>query len=109
MSVVPIGQFMDADFFLLLRSVCVHQKQSIGYWWRPWSSLYMEGRVPRFIAEATNAANAQRLLPALGADGIVVLQEAIRQAVSAMNEQFGTRHPRLEPFCDFDLSKIGTQ
>jgi hypothetical protein len=98
-DVVPLPQFMAADFFLYLRE---------GFNWRPWSSLYLSNKPPRFLVEATAVRNAERLLEPLRVDSV----DELRDLVSVRVQELGKLYPHLlglRPLEFYDPADVGTR
>jgi hypothetical protein len=96
-ELVPMSDFVSADFFLFLRSPR----------WRPISTIYMEGMTPRYLFEALEAGNAQRLLTPLGLDSVQTLRNRVAEASQTLRYQFRDS-AWFEPLRDFRIDAIGT-
>lgn len=74
---VPTREFADADYFLFLRAELEAEEEDRRITWKPWSAPYMTGPVPRYLAEATRAKYAERLLRPLGVKDLETLRERL--------------------------------
>ncbi len=63
-EIVPMQQFIEADFFLFLLSESKTKDDGDSYW-HGWSLLYME-QAPKYLLEAKNVKFAEQLLSPLG-------------------------------------------
>lgn len=59
-AILPMDEFMAADFFLFLLSQTLIQRQGRLAYWRAWSCLYMR-RSPKFIRDAVYARVAEKI------------------------------------------------
>ncbi len=109
-KLIPMEQFIEADYFLFLRAQV--QAATPNEWpvWMPWSSLYMH-QVPRFIQEAKRIKNVQRLLQPLGAQDIQTLRIRLIECAKSLEKGWGYRPFRFwnNIMVDFDFSTIGSQ
>jgi hypothetical protein len=106
-KLIPLGQFMESDYFLALRSVAQGGDDPFNYW-HPWSVLYMPPSGPRFILEAKARKYAERLLGPLGVKDI----DGLRRVVGKLTDHL----PHLfrgglwfAPLSRFDLGEIGSR
>ena len=109
---VPIEQFIDADYFLFLRAELEKEgTERVLMSWRAWSTLYMKHQPPKFLAEATRIKYAQRLLRPLGVENIQMLRERLTERAKKLEGLFN--HPYYSgwshPLEDFDVSTIGAR
>ena len=75
---VSFKDFMEADYFLLLRSVLDQQRgDNEAFSWHAWSILYMHNQPPSYIIRAVNRSDAENLAIALGIDNISELRELL--------------------------------
>lgn len=75
-SVLPLAEFMDADFLLRLRAK-LHEKEPSYRTWNAWSTLHMSSRIPRYLLEAEKVDFAKRLVDALGCPNIHTLKQRL--------------------------------
>lgn len=52
---VPMEQFMEADYFLFLRASLESETPPRWIMWIPWSTVYMEHHLARFLQESTRS------------------------------------------------------
>jgi hypothetical protein len=105
-ELVPMQQFMDADYFLFLRAQITMTNQSFDRW-IPWSTLYLE-LPPQYLVEASRAKYAQQLLQPLGATTIATLREQVDRSISTLQQVFGDHHG-LSPLGNFEPQIIGSR
>lgn len=105
-ELVPMQQFMDADYFLFLRTQITMTNQSFDGW-IPWSTLYLE-QPPKYLIEASRAKYAQQLLHPLGAKNIVNLRAQVADSISTLRQIFSSS-PFLSLLGNFDPQTIGSR
>jgi hypothetical protein len=98
-KIVPMRQFIDADYFLLLRH---------GLEWRPWSTIYLENQVPRFLLEASRTKYAEQLLRPLSIEDISAFRVRVAESKSMLRQMF-TRSLWFSPLEYFNPNTIGSQ
>ncbi|CDN11833.1 hypothetical protein RintRC_0218 [Richelia intracellularis] len=100
-------QFMDADYFLFLRSE--FQAPTASQWdqWIPWSKVYMN-QTPRYLLKAERIQYAQELLFPLGIDNINDFRLALVQAIEKFDKMFTNGFPN-HLFRTFDPKTIGSR
>jgi hypothetical protein len=97
-ELVPMRQFMDADYMLFLRE---------GLHWRPWSVIYMGGLPPRYLVEAQRASYAQLLLRPFKTRDIESLQTQVAERAPSLRQLFPHTWGSY-PLEDYDFRNIGT-
>jgi len=98
-ELVPMRQFVDADYFLYLR---------LDSDWTAWSTLYISRQVPRYLAEAIQAKNAQRLFRPLKVQDIESLRKLLIERRNSLPQLF--RHSfGFRPLQGFNPGLIGSQ
>ncbi len=108
-DIAPMRQFMEADYFLFLRSEFQQSEPSqylVG--WRPWSMLYMGGQTPRYLVEATYKAQAQKLLRPLGVKDIDTLRLYLTERAPKIHKMFLHRTSG-RPLVEINPEVIGTK
>ena len=104
-GIVPMRQFVDAEFFLLLRAE-LHNRTNDSHWfWKPWSLMHMD-YVPQYLAEASSRTFAQQLLRPLGVRDVQTLRHLLEEQLPRFRTLFEERY---DPFRYFDPASIGTQ
>ena len=105
-KLIPMQQFMDADFFLFLRAF---QEAEVGHlWsWKAWSTLEMT-QAPRYLLEASRAKYAQQLLRPLGVKDIETLRVCVDQGAAKLRQIHGSLYP-FHPLGNFDPRSIGSR
>jgi hypothetical protein len=112
-GVIPMQQFMDSDYFLFLRGE--FEKADVGGrpTWNPWSTMFLEGHCPSYIAEATRAKYAQRLLRPLAIDTIEMFRSKLVElkAAQRLARVFGDSFyfDLDDPLEHFNPQDIGTR
>ena len=105
---VPMEAFMEADYFLALRSDLPNPKPNTFFWWRPWSSLYLD-HAPSFLTQAQNKVFAQRLVQSLGIDSIQQLRDRLIERSEILSGLFGPSAFHPNPLRYLKASEIATQ
>jgi hypothetical protein len=85
---VPMNQLIDADCFLYLRAAVADPKPEAWGQWQAWSTLYMGGRVPRYLIEAYDKKFAQTLLRPLSVSDVEVLRSRLTERAYKVKEIF---------------------
>lgn len=108
-KLIPVEQFLDADYFLFLRAQIQTSQPSQWIEWKPWSALYLRGRIPRYIAESVRAKSAQRLLRPLGVESVEILRSRFAERAPEVRRLFNDVFGRFDPLGDFEPQTIGTR
>jgi hypothetical protein len=105
---VSFGDFMEADYFLFLRGI-IQETDTSGWWkWRPWSSLYMSRKPPKYLLQAGPVKNAEKLLRPLGAKDVDSLKQALMEKSSLLGRMYSGRTYFYDhPLSGFNVSSIG--
>ena len=99
-EIIPMEQFIDADFFLFLRE---------GFGWKPWSTIYLRyDKVPRFLVEAVSRRYVQNLFAPLKVENVDSLKELIVERVGQLRQLFRATM-FIDPLEDFDLRTLGSR
>lgn len=98
-KIMPMRQFVDADYFLFLRA---------GWDWRPWSVIYMDDQPPRFLVEAVRIKYAEQVLHPLSLPDIAALRARVLESKSQLPTLF-RRSAWYFPLSDFNPDRIGSQ
>jgi hypothetical protein len=85
-AVAPLEDYIDADYFLLLRDKSTGNGESD---WMPWSTMYMK-RPPKFLVQAENKKNAEEVADALGGRSTTALAHIIKTSNSVLKTMWGT-------------------
>lgn len=104
-ELVPAEQFMDADYFLFLRSVLTPSDTSYAGW-AAWSCLRLR-HVPRYLLNAVRVRGAEQLLRPLGVADIATMRSRLRERGGLLSKIFETPWYRGIP--DFDPNAIGSR
>jgi hypothetical protein len=106
-NVVPIREFMDADYFLFLRSVIAPSHTPQYAAWSAWSCLTMR-QPPQFLLNATRVKAAEALLQPLGVADIPSLRAFLKERAWIIKNTFGGK-AWYHPLEDFDVTSIGSR
>ena len=99
-ELMPMGQLVDADYFLFLRR---------GSEWSPWSTTYLDDwTVPRFLVEASRLKYAQQLLRPLAVEDVGALRVRVAESGGLLRSFFGQDAP-FYPLQHFNAGSIGSQ
>ncbi|MHB8599177.1 MAG: hypothetical protein ACYDER_20485 [Ktedonobacteraceae bacterium] len=106
-KIVPLAQFVDADYFLFLRAELQNTSASRSISWIPWSVLGMQ-QTPFYLQEAIRIKYAQHLLQSFGVEDLPTLRTRLQERAGKVAELWrnGFWH---YPMARFDFSTIGTQ
>jgi len=108
--VVPMQQFIDADYFLFLRTILEPEKASLTHAWVPLSTLFMQGRTPSYLVEAERKNKAEKLLRPLGVENIQVFRARLTERGPALPKLFGDPFTfDFDPLEFFDPKTIGSR
>ena len=107
-EIVPMQQFIEADFFLFLLSESKTKDDGDSYW-HGWSLLYME-QTPKYLLEAKNVKFAEQLLSPLGLETIEELRDLISHAKIRFEEIWRKQYilSPHSPLRDFNPQDIGS-
>lgn len=99
-QLVPMVQFLEADFFLFLRE---------GFEWKPWSVVYLgDTLTPRFLLEARRSKYAYQLLRPLLLEDMLSLRARVAERKTDLR-RFFRQSVYYNPLSDFDPETIATQ
>jgi hypothetical protein len=108
-QLVPLQQFAEADFFLLLRAEVERAKtRKWGNEWIAGSVTYMRG-LPRYLIEARYKDYALELLAPLGIKTIEELQNLLAQLLPRLGQRYFLNLRFEQAFGDFDPKSLGTK
>lgn len=107
-SLMPLQDFVAADYFLFLRAELSPADAPTGFFaWRPWSALYLR-EPPAFLRAAERIKTATRICAALGLANV----ETLRERLSLRAKRIGVLFSRglwHDPLASFDVGKIGSR
>ena len=98
-SEVNFTMFMEADYFLFLRTILPPEQ---GYGWSPWiphTAIYMS-QPPRYVIEAERVEMAQKLGAAIGVDSPEELRNRLNKQHAAYARYFSNSIWFHSPFID---------
>jgi hypothetical protein len=104
-ALVPFDDFLEADYFLYLRSLG-GDPSNRDHIWRPWCVPYLE-HVPMFIRSAQRKPEAMQLATTLAAGNIENLKSLIMGAPPLLQQMFIRGFLRL-PMNRGDIDAIGS-
>jgi hypothetical protein len=105
-ELVRHDEFMEADYFLFLRTVChVDNLQYLRNVWKPFGSLYLDGP-PRFVVKCQSKRFLENMTSVMGFEDSKDFVARFVNNHHAFREFFGIL--KTDPLAFFDFSKIGT-
>lgn len=105
---VSFEDFMEADYFLFLRGIISETDTSGWLRWKPWSSLYMSRKTPKYLLQAGPVKNAEKLLRPLGAKDVDSLKQALIEKSGLLGRMYSGRSIFYDhPLSEFNVSSIG--
>src|SRR5258708_8405472 len=109
-KLVPIEQFIEADYFLFLRVSLSPETPPQWIEWRAWSTVNMQNPA-RFLRESVRSAFAQQLARALGLPDIPTLRSRLTERQNALTNiwTYGFYSPWFDPLERFDIGTIGSR
>jgi hypothetical protein len=108
-SLVPFKQFMEADYFLFLRSVFQTPMPSISDQWTPWSNLYILDNPPPYLVRAEYKPYAERLLRPLGLQSLQQFRELLGERGNTVEGHFERSTAVVRPLGRVRVDKIGSK
>lgn len=108
-DLVPMRDFMNAEYFLNLRSVAAGscEEHSYAFRWVPESVRYLS-QAPDYLAKAKQVRNAEQLLQPVGVPDIPALREAVQKQKAFVLKMFGGSHVPYG-LAEIDPDSIGTR
>ena len=110
-EIVPMQQFINADFFLLLRAEFQMSQSNSFSGWVAWSFIYIE-QSPRYLIEAYRIKKAQKLLAPLKMANVKMFRNRMIEITPKLNQAFPHTHPHwflINLLGDFDPQAIGNR
>ena len=107
-EITPASVFIEADYFLWLRSVAASETVSDGRWWLGYSVLYLHTRTPRYFLEAERLSRAEALARALGVEDIDRLRSLVRERAGWAVRLFDSAYD-LMPLHGFIAETMGSK
>ena len=105
--VVPMDDFMAADFLLFLRGEVQTEEDHGWMIWVPWSCVYMKSP-PRYMLDAENEDFAKVLAGVLGAADVHTMKERIGGRMANFNRGFNRSRGRTPVGTDV-IARIGSR
>jgi hypothetical protein len=105
-TLVPIDQFVEADYFLYLRAQLQEPSHETPVW-AAWSVRCMT-QPPRYLQEACRTKYAQRLLRPLEVDDIPALRAGLQKCADVIARWAGNFFWQF-PLVEFDYNTIGSR
>ena len=103
---VRFNDFVDAEYFLWLRSELARNDLISDYWLPP-TALYLRTRTPKFLMTAQQVERANAIATALGLAGGHVIRSVLKIRGADIKRIFPESND-LFPFHGFDIDEIGT-
>jgi hypothetical protein len=107
-DLVPMQQFIDADFFLFLRTKLQTNGVNDLLSWEPRTAIYMRDQTPHYIVKAKRTKYAQQLLKPLAIESVETMRSQLINLVASSKNSY-PRHLAYRVIRDFDLQSIGAQ
>ena len=111
-EIVPLQQFMDADFFLFLRSAFRQSDPLLSYRWVAWSAVALH-KPPRYLIEATDKKYAITLANALNIQEVDRLRQEFDEKRAKLVNMFTQNNLKWilthSARWSFDPNAIGSQ
>lgn len=101
-------EFMEADFFLFVRSWCYRQKEKYRWTWYPISCVYLD-RIPGFLMKSESAHFCSRILVASGIDDKNKWIDVIKTIKEESLSSFTKMQSLYRTIYSYDPEKIGTR
>lgn len=109
-KLVPVEQFMEADYFLFLRSLLSPRTPPTWVEWRAWSTVPME-QLARFLQGSVRNELALQLARSLGLPDIPTLRNRLTERRNTLTNMwsYGYNTPWFDPLERFDINTIGSR
>jgi hypothetical protein len=109
-EIVPMQQFLAADYFLFLRSRLQGEEVDVNQGWAAWSIIHM-GRyfIPKYLIEAVVTKHAKQLVRPFGVDSVEILRARFKERVPPLHTQFKAMFPMNFAVDRFDPQTIGSR
>jgi hypothetical protein len=109
-TLMPMQRFVEADYFLFLRAAADSTRASKqADDWVPWTALYLDEQIPRYLVEATNRKYAEKLLLALNLQSVEDFQSLMQNYAPRLRDRFSRRNIWFHPLEYFNPQSIGSQ
>lgn len=107
-NLITHKEFMEADYFLFMRSLCpMDNKDHLGYYWGPQSCLYLK-KAPSYMDRAQSKIFLKKLSKAAGFDDSDGFIRNIANRHTAFREYFSGPFIR-NPLNSFNFKKFGSR
>lgn len=106
-TIMPIDEFVGADFFLFLLGALPQTKYNGYSIWRPWSVLYMH-QAPVFLVNAEQKQYAEHLASILKVGSVDELKKRLTERQDGVRRLFDRGFWR-NPITSKDIERIGTR
>lgn len=107
-AIVPMEEFMAADYFLYLCCSLPPEDGANRSLWRAWSSLYLD-HVPRFLINAEYPRAAHHLVSLFKLSDIEQLKSRLAERGHDVMNLYANNLFRESLLADFDIGAIGTR
>ncbi|HVB73109.1 MAG TPA: hypothetical protein VNE38_06085 [Ktedonobacteraceae bacterium] len=111
-DIVPVEQFMEADFFLFLCAQFPIVEPRPLPAWMPWSTAHMSPyQPPRFLQKAIRFGYAKQLMRPLGVEDVSTLRTGLQKCSSVHNDFWsrGSMIPWFGPLDRLNFNAIGSK
>ncbi len=107
-TILPIEDFIGADFFLFLFGELPPEQNPDGFFeWRAWSTLYLS-KVPMFIRNMESARTAEQVTKLMRIPNVAELKKRLNERMGRINKIFNN-HIGMWPIRKEDIDRIGTR
>jgi hypothetical protein len=107
-ELISLKEFLEADYFLFMRTVCHEQvDQSLYDVWCPRSSVFLDN-APSYVVKAESARFLERMLPATGFSKQEEFINNLKAKHAVFNRYFSSGLIN-SPLQWFDLGKLGSR
>lgn len=107
-KVTPMQEFIEADYFLFIRSELAEGSADSRYSWIPWSTLYLGQRIPRFLTNAYSKKFAQQLIVSLNVPNVETLRLKLKERAGNYTNYFRDSWKR-DPLSGFNADLVATR
>jgi hypothetical protein len=109
-AVTSFEDFIDADLFLYLRAEAADSATNQpSFNWQPWSLVYLDRRIPRFLQQRESRVDAEQLLLPLGVPNVDSLKQLLGGRARQAKQLFPNHWQMHDTLEDFDASRVGSR
>ncbi len=109
-NIVPIEQFIEADYFLFLRDLLKPATKPKQIKWRAWSTISMT-KPASFLQKAARSDFAEQLTLSLGLPDVPTLRSRLAERQNTLTNMwtYGSNTIWFDPLEQFDIDSIGSR